>query len=328
MAKKAPGKAFRKGISLIELFRMFPDDTTAETWFAETRWPKGPACPHCGSTHVLSGAKHATMSYRCREKGCRKRFSVKTGTVMEASNIGYQKWAIAIYLALTSLKSISSMKLHRELKISQKSAWHMAHRLRRAFAENGTPFTGPVEVDETYMGGKRANMSNAKRKELAGTGRGAVGKTAVVGIKDRATNQVRAKVTERVTAPALQGFVVEHTAPGATVYSDDASAYEGLPFPHETVKHSVSEYVRGQVSTNGVESFWATLKRAHKGVFHKLSPKHLDRYVQEFAGKHNLRDADTADQMRGLVERMDGKRLRYEDLIAPNGLPSGARGGS
>ena len=244
---------------------------------------------------------------------------------MEASNIGYQKWAIAIYLALTSLKSISSMKLHRDLEISQKSAWHMAHRLRRAFAENGSPCTGPVEVDESYFGGKRANMSNAKRKAFADTGRGPVGKTAVVGIKDRATNQVRAKVTESVAAPALQGFVVAHTAPDATVYSDDASAYANLPRAHETVRHSVSEYVRDQVHTNGVESFWSTLKRAHKGVFHKFSPKHLDRYVQEFAGKHNIREADTANQMRTLVERMDGKRLRYQELIAPNGLDSGAR---
>lgn len=327
MARKAPGKSHRKGISLVELMRKFPDDATAESWFAETRWPNGPACPHCGSTHVLSGAKHATMPYRCREKGCRKRFSVKTGTVMEASNIGYQKWAIAIYLALTSLKSVSSMKLHRDLEISQKSAWHMAHRLRKAFAEKGGPFTGPVEVDESYFGGKRANMSNAKRKELAdtGVGRGPAGKTAVVGVKDRATNQVRAKVTRRTDAPSLQGFVLEHTTPDATVYSDDAGAYETLPRTHETVRHSVSEYVKGMAHTNGVESFWSTLKRAHKGVFHKFSPKHLDRYVTEFAGKHNLRESDTPDQMRSLVERMDGKRLTYEELIADNGLDSGAR---
>ncbi len=325
MAHKAPGKAFRKGISLIELMRRFPDDAAAEAWFAETRWPNGPACPHCGSTHVLSGAKHATMPYRCREKGCRKRFSVKTGTVMEASNIGCQKWAIAIYLALTSLKSISSMKLYRDLEISQKSAWHMAHRLRRAFAEGGRIFSGPAEVDESYFGGRRANMSNAKRKKIAddGAGRGAVGKTAVVDIKDRATNQFRAKVTERLDAPSLQGFVLEHTAPDTTVYSDDAEAYETLPRTHETVRHR--EYVRDRAHTNGVESFWSTLKRTHKGVFHKISPKHLDRYVQEFAGKHNHRSEDTVDQMRGLVECMDGKRLTYEELIAPNGLPSGAR---
>ena len=325
MAHEAPGKHFRKGISLVELIRMFPDDATAEAWFAETRWPHGPACPHCGSIRVLSGAKHATMPYRCREKGCRKRFSLKTGTVMEASNIGYQKWAIAIYLALTSLKSVSSMKLHRDLGVTQKSAWHMAHRLRRAFATNGGPFTGPVEVDETYMGGKRKNMSNTKRKELEGTGRGTVGKTAVVGMRDRATNQVRAKVIDRTDKPTLHSFITAHTAPDATVYHDDALVYETLLFAHEAVRHSVSEYVRGMAYTNGIESFWAALERAHKGTFHKMSPKHLDRYVQEFAGKHNIRDADTPDQMRTLVERMDGKQLKYCDLIKNNGLDSGAR---
>ncbi len=325
MAHEAPGKHFRKGISLVELIRMFPDDATAETWFAETRWPQGPACPHCGSIRVLSGAKHVTMPYRCREKGCRKRFSLKTGTVMEASNIGYQKWAIAIYLALTSLKSVSSMKLHRDLGVTQKSAWHMAHRLRRSFAAKGGPFAGPVEVDETYMGGKRKNMSNAKRKALEGTGRGAAGKTAIVGMRDRATNQVRAKVVESNDKPTLQGFVVENIDVAATVYSDDALAYSGLPREHETVRHSVSEYVRGKAHTNGIESFWAALERAHKGTFHKMSPKHLDRYVQEFAGEHNIRDADTPEQMRSLVERMDGKRLKYSELIKNNGLDSGAR---
>ena len=328
MARKAPGKHFRKGLTLVEIIRMFPDDATAEAWFAQTRWPNGPACPYCGSFHVLDGAKHATMRYRCREKGCRKRFSLKTGTIMEASNIGYQKWAIAIYLSLTSLKSVSSMKLHRDLGITQKSAWHMAHRLRRAHAHKGGPFAGPVEADESYFGGKRKNMSNAKRRELAeeGTGRGAVGKTAVVGVRDRETKHVAARVVEATDKATLQGFVVEHTAPGATVYTDEASAYEGLPYHHETVKHSVSEYVRDMAHTNGMESFWAALKRAHSGVFHKFSPKHLGRYVQEFASKHNLRESDTPDQMRNLVERMDGKRLTYEELIAPNGLDSGARG--
>ena len=132
MSQKAPGKANRKGISLVELLRKFPDDATAERWFSETRWPHGPACPHCGSTNAQSGASHPTMPYRCRERECRKRFSVKTGTVMQASNLGCQVWAIAIYLCLTSLKSVSSMKLHRDLEITQKSAWHLAHRLRKA----------------------------------------------------------------------------------------------------------------------------------------------------------------------------------------------------
>ena len=228
MAQKAPGKSHRKGISLVELMRKFPDDATAEAWFAQSRWPNGVACPHCGSTRVQTGAAHK-MPYRCRDKECRKRFSVKTSTVMQASNLGYQVWAIALYLCLTSLKSVSSMKLHRALSIRQKSAWFLAHRLRKAFAEQGAMFSGPVEADETYFGGKRASMSNAKRKALADTGRGPVGKVAVVGIKDRATKQVRAKRVESTDKPTLQGFVIEHTAPGATVYTDEASAYEGVP---------------------------------------------------------------------------------------------------
>ena len=323
MSHKAPGKSFRKGISLIEIMQIFPDNVTAEAWFAETRWPNGPACPHCGSTHALSGAAHKTMPYRCREKGCRKRFSVKTGTIMEASNISYQKWAIGMYLCLTNLKSVSSMKLHRDLDITQRSAWHMAHRLRRAFAEGGGIFSGPVEVDESYFGGRESNKHESKKRRA---GRGTAGKTAVAGLRDRPTGQVKAKVVSDARAKTLQDFVAAHTERGATVYTDDAKAYRGMPNrKHEAVKHSTGEYVSGMASTNGIESFWAMLKRAHKGTFHKLSPKHLDRYVQEFVGKHNMRDSDTSEQMRGLVERMDGKRLQYRDLIADNGLASGAR---
>ena len=175
------------------------------------------------------------------------------------------------------------------------------------------------------MGGKRKNMSNAKRAELADTGRGAVGKTAIVGVKDRATNQVRAKVVESTDKATIHGFLATHVAPDATVYSDEAAVYASLPNPHETVKHSVSEYVRGQAHTNGVESFWAMLQRAHTGTFHKMSPKHLDRYVQEFAGKKNFRESDTLDQMRATVVGLIGHSLPYRKLVADNGLDSGAR---
>ena len=263
MAHKAPGKSFREGISLVQIFRMFPDDATAEAWFVARRWPTGVACPHCGSLNVQTGAKHATMPYRCREKQCAKRFSAKTGTVMEGSKLGLQVWMIATYLVSTSLKSVSSMKLHRDLTINQRSAWFLAHRLRVALTQESGLFAGPVEVDETYMGGKRANMSKSKREEL--TGRGAVGKTAIAGAKDRDTNQVRAQVVERTDKPTVHGFVAAHVAPDAKVYTDDALVYETLPNPHEVVNHSAQEYVRGDVHTNGAESFWSMLKRAHKG---------------------------------------------------------------
>ena len=323
MTRKAPGKAFRQGMSLIEAMKMFPDDDAAEAWFVRVRWPHGPACPLCGSMNIQTGASHKTMPLRCRERQCRKRFSVRYGTVMQSSKLGYQVWAMAIYLSLTSLKSVSSMKLHRDLDITQKSAWHLAHRLRKAFEGGGGIFVGPVEVDETYFGGKRANMSKSKREQL--TGRGAVGKTAVVGAKDRATKQVAAKVVKRTDKANIHSFVAERVSPDALVYSDDALVYETLPNPHEVVNHSALEYVRGDVHTNGAESFWSMLKRAHKGTFHKMSPKHLNRYVQEFAGKHNLRDLDTLDIMGAVVLGMDGKSLKYDELIAPNGLDSGAR---
>ncbi len=325
MRKKAPGKAFRKGISLKQIMRMFPDNETAEQWFIQQRWPDGVCCPACGSVNVQTGAKHPTMPFRCREKECGKLFSTKTGTVMEGSKIGYQDWIIATFQMMTSLKSVSSMKLHRDLGITQKSAWFLTHRLRAALSQGKTQFNGPVEVDETYFGGKRRNMSNARRKALADTGRGPVGKTAVVGAKDRVTKQVAAQVVLSTDQETLQGFVEDHAAPGATVYTDDATVYESLRFNHDTVKHSLSEYVKGEIHTNGIESLWSMLKRAHKGTFHKLSPKHLDRYVQEFAGRHNVREQDTIEQMAAVADGMDGKRLTYERLIAANGLESGAR---
>ena len=326
MAKKAPGKAHREGISIMELGEMFPDEESARKWFEAHVWPTGLCCPRCGSVRTHE-AKHAKSPYRCTD--CRSYFSVKTGTAIEGSKISLRKWVFAIYLETTSLKGVSSMKLHRDIKVTQKTAWFMLHRIREVWAKDKSDsdqFSGPVEVDETYMGGKRRNMSNERRKELAGTGRGAVGKVAVVGAKDRASNRVAAKVVENTDKPTLQAFVVDHTAPGATVYTDEASAYEGLPFEHESVKHSVAEYVRGMAHTNGMESFWSMLKRAHMGTFHKLSPKHLDRYVREFAGKHNIRDADTMAQMAAIAAGLTERRLMYPQLIAPNGLDSGARG--
>ena len=146
----------------------------------------------------------------------------------------------------------------------------------------------------------------------------------MIGAKDRDTNQVRAEVIRCTDAATLQGFVAEHAETDAVVYTDDAAAYEGIPNPHESVKHSVSEYVNGMAHTNGIESFWSMLKRAHKGTFHKISPKHLQRYVSEFAGKHNIRDSGTIVQMRDTVARLVGRNLLYCDLIADNGLSSGS----
>ena len=312
MAQSAPGKHFREGITLMQLADMFPDEGAARSWFEGLVWPDGRHCPRCGSTRTHE-ASHAKSPYRCSD--CRSYFSVKTGTLTEGSKVPLRKWAFAIYLEATSLKGISSMKLHRDIGVTQKTAWFMLHRIREAWADKKDgPFEGPVEVDETHIGGKRKNMSKDKRAHL--TGRGTVGKAIVAGAKDRATNTISAEVVPGTDMASLQGFVASRAAPGAKIYTDEHRAYQGMRFDHETVNHSVSEYVRDQAHTQGIESFWATLKRAYHGTYHHISPKHLKRYVKEFAAKHNIRDRNTIDQMDTMVAGMVGKRLMYRELIA------------
>ena len=318
--KRAPGKHYRKGLTVLQLMELFPDDQAAERWFERVRWAGGRSCPDCGSVCTVTVKNRRPMPYRCRD--CRSHFSVRKGTVMQSSKIGLRKWAIAIYMMTTSLKGVSSMKLYRELGITQKTAWFLMQRIREGFLGEGYLMDGPVEVDETYFGGKAKNMSKARRKQL--TGRGAVDKTAVVGAKDRATNSVTARVVTKTDANTLQGFVKGNVMPGAAVYTDEAAAYQGLP-NHHSVSHSTCEYVRGMAHTNGVESFWSMMKRGYVGTYHKLSPKHLDRYIKEFAGRHNIRGMGTLTQMAVIAYGLDCKRLSYRTLIADNGLDSGAR---
>ena len=313
-----------KGMSLRELFRKFPDDAAARAWFEESMWNGEPHCPHCGSINVQSNVSHPTMTHRCRDCPTRPFFSVRTGSVMEDSRLGCQVWAIAIHAIMSNPKGVSSLQLSHDLGITQKSAWHLAHRIRLALESEHPPFQGPVEVDETYVGGRRMNMPWRKKQQTPKGGTSHM--TPIIGVLDRKTRQIATGVPDHVTTTAAMEFIEQTVHPDAMIYTDSATTYDSLPHAHESVNHSGGQYVDGDCHTNSIESFWSLIKRAHKGIYHKLSPKHLHRYATEFEGRYNTRGLTTLQRMVEVANGMVGKRLRYRDLARPNGRSSYARG--
>ena len=302
-------------LSITELFEMFPDEDAACKWLEGIRWPDGERhcllCYHSGQVHDVPSGK--PMPYRCGK--CKQYFSLRADTIMERSPLPIRKWLIAIYLFVEHPKGLSSIVLGRQLGVTQKTAWYLGHRIRRALERDHSVFgmfKGPVEVDETYLGGKEKNKHYGQKLKIKG---GSGGKTAVIGIKDRATKQVVAIPVEHVNRVTAEGFIGNTVNEDAMVYTDDSSIYNKLPH-HDSVNHSKKEYVRGKVHTNGVESFWSMLKRGYYGTYHWMSPKHMFRYAVEFAERHNIRHLGTLARMEWVAERMIYSELSWKQLVS------------
>jgi transposase-like protein len=299
-------------ISTFELFEKFPDQEAARVYIEDRLWPNGPRCPVCGLGERVTERKGGF--YRCNQ--CKEDFTVRTGTIFERSHVPLHKWVYAMYLLVTARKGISSLQLSKEIGITQKSAWFVLHRLREACGPDLEKLRGIIEIDETYIGGIEANKHEHKKLKA---GRGTVGKTAVLGMRERGGRTVATPV-DNIDKETVKSAIHQHVEVGSILHTDEARTYSGIGdsgFDHDAVNHSAGEYVRDDVTTNGIESVFAVLKRGLIGVYHHVSPKHLGRYVDEFSFRLNEGNVKnhTFTRLDSFVIGVAGKRLTYKALI-------------
>lgn len=311
----------KRPVTLQQAIVYFSDTDRAFRYAIELRWPDGRInCPRCGSE------SHSFLKTRriwfCN--GCKKQFTLKVGTIFEDSPLGMDKWMTAVWMLVGCKNGMSSYELARNLGITQKSAWHMLHRIREAmrngsFLKMGGNDSGPIEIDETHIGPNTRKMHANKRLAMAMNRRDK--KVAVMGMLDRESRQVRAKVVPNVKRETLLNEILQQIDKGSHIYTDRYSGYDNLSaeeYIHETVNH-VEEYVRGQVHTQGIENFWSLLKRGLRGTYVAVEPFHLDRYVGEQVFRFNNRATkdnplNDADRFHLAMSQVAGTRLTYAEL--------------
>jgi transposase-like protein len=303
--------------------KQFSDEDAARELIERMRWPNGPVCPHCKSEGAYKLTPKADSKspvrkgvYKC--KACRKQFTVKVGTIFEDSHIPLSTWLMAINKMCASKKGISAHQLHRELEITYKSAWFMAHRIREAMRQEplASKLSGIVEVDETYVGGKAKNMHASVRREKV-QGRGAVGKAPVLTLVQR-EGRVKSIYMQDVTGDNLKAAMQDCIVPTAQIMTDESPSYSFAKdefASHESVHHASGEYVRGNAYTNTAESVHALLKRGIVGTFHHVSKLHLHRYLSEFDFRFNNRKIEDGERTLEALKGFEGKRLTYREPI-------------
>lgn len=304
--------------TLLEAVRYFSDLATCDAYMRRIRWPGGTiVCPSCGAKGVRIGEIATRRMLRCKD--CRKQFSHKVGTIFEDSPLGLDKWFVAVWAIANCKNGISSHELARAIGVTQKTAWFMLHRIRKAMEVGGIDkFDGPAEADATYVGGKAKNMHKARRHKAI-SGRGPVGKTIIHGVLQRGAgdkpSQVRCELVASDDAERLVPTVRRNVRYGSQVFTDAARSYGELCFTHlhSAIDHT-REYVRGAVHTNGLENFWSLLKRSLGGTYIAVAPYHLGRYAAEQAFRFNARKGTDASRFNAAMSGTVGRRLTYRKL--------------
>lgn len=296
--------------SLPQILNHFKDQETCISFLEDQRWNGKPICPHCGSKKTYK----TTRGHKCGNSECYKKFTVTVGTVFESSKIKLNIWFAAIYLATAHKKGISSLQLHRDLGVTQKTAWFMLHRIREMLRQKQSIIlTGETQVDETFVGGKNKNRHADKKIEFS-QGRSIKDKTPVFGLysQGRVINQVVADTKAKTLKPIIEKMVEK----GSIIVSDEWLGYTGLSkdYQHEVVRHNEGKFVHNGFHTNSMEGFWSLFKRGIFGIYHYASPKHLGRYTDEFTYRYNTRKLEDKERFVSSLKSVDG-RLTYKQLI-------------